>query len=135
MGQLTKNSGLLSYVDTDTWKFGTVSKDAELSFEFDFKQDEKVIDYIDPGCGCTKAWFEDGKIKGTLSIPRAGNFVEGEHHVGKSVTVMLFPEIPYHIGGPKKEKKINENKPYLRLNIAGTVLVEPETGQETAIVE
>lgn len=121
--EINKNNGLSDFVDNDTFNFNEVSNTAQVEFEFPFKKDKDVIHYIDNGCGCTKAWFEDGKIKGILSIDKAGQFQAGINPVNKIVTVMLDPQIQYITGGDKKEKIIDQNKRYFRLTLVGRVSV------------
>lgn len=126
MAEITKATGLYLYVDETTGKFKNVAKDAELQFEFAYKQEGSTIDYIEGGCGCTKAWYDEEakNIKATLSIAKSGTFQAGENGVNKYVTVMLNPGVPYLIGGPKKERIVNEEKPFFRLTLAGTVYVD-----------
>lgn len=123
MAEIKKGEG---YVPYDIYRFSEVAKDAVIEFEFPYlKDDPDFIHYIDHGCGCTKAWFdfENKKIKGTLTIARAGNFNEGINPVNKTMTVMLDPSEPYFYGGPNKERLINEKKPWFRLTLTGTVKV------------
>jgi hypothetical protein len=122
MAQLKVEDGLNNYVDTDTFLFKDAGKDDVIRFEFNFKGSPDEIHYIDPGCGCTKSWYENGKIVGTLDINKTGQIVKGKNAINKIVTVMLDPEVHYFTGGSRKERIINDNKRYLRLNLAGTAI-------------
>lgn len=125
-----KKDEIFQYVPFEIYRFNNVSQDAEVEFEFPYlKPDHNFVHYVDNGCGCTRAWFEDGKVKGVLSVSKAGipldNGVpaKGTHPINKTITVMLDPSEHYLVAGPKKEKVINQKKPWFRLTIAGTVVV------------
>lgn len=125
-----KKDGVFEYVPFEIYRFKDVSLETEVQFEFPYLKDPDFIDYVDNGCGCTRAWFEDGKIKGILSVSKAGVpvdengvFLKGVHPINKTISVMLDPSQKYLEGGAKKEKVINQNKPWFRLTLAGTVEV------------
>lgn len=121
MAEIIKKEELSKYVSNTVFKFENAGKDDIVVFEFDFLQSEDVIDYVEPGCGCTKAWVENGKIVGNLTISKVGGLnPKGTTSINKVVTIMLDPGQRYLIPGPKKEKTINDKKRWFRLSIAGT---------------
>lgn len=121
MSEVIKKEELDRYIDGRVFKFENAGHKDVVSFEFPFKATEDVIDYIEPGCGCTKAWFEDGKICGTLTIANVGGLnPEGSTAINKVVTVMLDPGERYLIAGEKKVKRVNEKKRFIKLTLAGT---------------
>lgn len=124
MSEITKKEELSKYVENPVFKFENAGKDDIVVFEFDFLQNEDVIDYVEPGCGCTKAWVENNKIVGNLTISKVGGLnPKGTTSINKVVTVMLDPGQRYLIPGPKKEKMVNDKKRFLRLTLAGTAVV------------
>lgn len=125
MAEIIKKEELSKYVSNTVFKFENAGKDDIVVFEFDFLQSEDVIDYVEPGCGCTKAWVENGKIVGNLTISKVGGLnPKGTTSINKVVTIMLDPGQRYLIPGPKKEKTINDKKRWFRLTLAGTAVVE-----------
>jgi len=125
MAEIIKKEELSKYVSNSVFKFENAKKDDIVVFEFDFLQHEDVIDYVEPGCGCTKAWVENGKIVGNLTISKVGGLnPKGTTSINKVVTIMLDPGQRYLIPGPKKEKTVNDKKRWFRLTLAGTASVE-----------
>lgn len=125
MAEIIKKEELSKYVSNTVFKFENAGKDDIVVFEFDFLQSEDVIDYVEPGCGCTKAWVENGKIVGNLTISKVGGLnPKGTTSINKVVTIMLDPGQRYLIPGPKKEKTVNDKKRWFRLTLAGTAVVE-----------
>lgn len=119
--EIVKKEELIKYVSNTVFKFENAKKEDIIVFEFDFLQSEDVIDYVEPGCGCTKAWVENGKIVGNLTISKVGGLnPKGTTSINKVVTIMLDPGQRYLIPGPKKEKTVNDKKRWFRLSIAGT---------------
>lgn len=124
MSEITKKEELGKYVENHIFKFSNAGKDDIVVFEFDLLQHEDVIDYVEPGCGCTKAWVENGKIVGNLTISKVGGLnPKGETAINKVVTVMLDPGERFLIPGPKKEKTVNEKKRFFRLTLAGNCVI------------
>lgn len=118
-----KKEDIGQYVPFNIWNFQAKSGKDVLRFEFPYLGDPEFIDYVEPGCGCTDAWYEDGKIKGILEIERAGTYASGTNAINKTLTVMLDPTQRYLIPGEQKRKKVNQDKPWLRLSLAGTVII------------
>lgn len=126
MAEINKENGLLALVDNDTYDFGEVSQDAVIEYSFPFKGSDAQIEYIEKGCGCTSAYFENGAIAGSLDLPKAnGNreYEPGETAVQKSIVVWLNDGQPRFIPNHRKERMMNNNKSFFRLNIAGKVVV------------
>lgn len=125
MSEIVKKEEVSNFFAEPIFKFSNAKKEDILNFEFNFLKDTDLIDYIEPGCGCTKAWVEDGKVKGTLTIANVGGLnPKGETAINKVVTVMLDPGERYFVPGPRKERKINDKKRWLKLSLVGTASVE-----------
>lgn len=121
MGQLRTEDGLFDYINAENFVFKDAANDAVIAFEFDFLKSGDEIDFLDKSCGnCTKVFYENGKIVGTVDITKAGALQKGRNAINKTVTIMLDPGVPYFMGGPKKEKMVNPKKRFIQLMIAGT---------------
>lgn len=119
--EIVKKEEISQYVENSVFKFSNAGPNDIVPFEFEFLKDTDVIDYIEPGCGCTKAWVENGKIVGNLTISKVGGLnPKGETSINKVVTVMLDPGERYLIPGARKEKTVNDKKRWFRLTLAGT---------------
>lgn len=114
------------YFKENIFKFGQVGPKDVINFEFEFDGDKKDIEYIDKGCGCTDAYFEDGKIKGTLNLAQAASYSEGLNPVNKYVIVYMNDGEPHYVRDEMLRRKINQDKHTERLQIAGMVLKESE---------
>lgn len=126
MAEINKENGLLALVDNDTYDFGEVSKDAVIEYSFPFKGSDAQIEYVEKGCGCTSAYFENGKIKGELNLAQANGgreYEAGDTAVQKSIVVWLNDGQSRFTANHRKERMMNNNKSFFRLNIAGKVVV------------
>ena len=114
-----------AYVSTPLYNFGEVKKDQVLDFSIDWMVDPNQIDYIQRGCGCTRVYYEDNKIKGTLDMNKAGRFeASGKTPVTKSFSIFLKDGEPHFVGDPTtKEFKLNDKKQNIRVNLYATVVV------------
>lgn len=126
MSELTLNTGIQIYVEAPTFQFGERGPEDVVEFAFDYKANGNTIEYIQRGCGCSSAyWDEDNnQIKGTLELSKAGNFQPGETPVSKDFLVYLNDGQKRYIADEAKQMVTNPNKTWFRLMIAGTVVIE-----------
>ena len=110
-------------VSKTEFDFGQASPTDVIEFEFDYNDHPDSIHYLEKSCGCTSAYFEDGKIKGVLDLNKTGNYSSGETNVVKWVTIYLNDGEDRFIADDKKRKIINPNKGTIKLSIRGRVVV------------
>lgn len=125
MAQVTSSNGLNMYVDSEEYNFGEVSGNAIVKFEFPFKRGAEEIEYIERNCGCSSAFYEDGKIKGELNISQANGsqeYGEGETPIEKFIFVWLNDGHRRYLGDDKKQRQMNPLKSWFRLAIRGKVV-------------
>lgn len=103
------------------FSFGTVKENDTVEFEFEFQGNKEDIQYIDKGCGCTDAYFEDGKIKGTLDISKASRYNPGLNPVNKYIHVYLNDGRGQYKADEKLRRVIDNDKESIRLQVAGMV--------------
>lgn len=120
--ELNENNGLSVLINDATYNFGDVKEDDVIKYEFEFLGNPNQIQYIEKGCGCTSAYFEDGKIKGELDMAKAQSYESGENQVNKYVYVWLNDGQPRFMANNKKEKITNQNKAYFVLKLIGKVI-------------
>lgn len=87
------------------------------------KRNGKVT--ISGNCGCTSAYFKDGKIKGTLDIKKANgsnDYPNGETAVSKYIFVWLNDGQPRFIADELKQKQQNPLKSWFKLSLNGSVV-------------
>lgn len=115
----------LEYVSHSIYNFGEVSPTDVLEFEIEWYKDKSDIDYIVKGCGCTSAYFEDGKIKGTLDMQKAGNFSNpGITPVQKVFTVWLNDgHSQFRAKNERLEHELNPEKGQIRVTLFARVNV------------
>lgn len=90
-------------------------------FELDeLKADD--IQYIWPGCGCSDAWYEDGKVYMTIDISQAGDWKEARMPINKHAFVRLNDGEQEFIADPQKRRKTNEKRKLIRLHAFGVVV-------------
>ena len=122
MPELTKGSGLLDYIEDPIFKFENVGPTDIVDYEFPFKQSVQGIEYIEKGCGCTSAYFMDGKIKGQLDLAKAhGNYEDGDTVISKFVFVWLNDGQPRFVADALKQKVPNPEKKWFKVQVTGTV--------------
>jgi hypothetical protein len=121
MPELTKSTGIGEYVDDPNFNFGTVGPEDTIDYEFDFKKSVADLEYIEKGCGCTSAYFMDGKIKGQLDIAKAGQYQDGDNTVSKYVFVWLNDGQPRFMADTVKQKVANPEKKWFKVQVHGTV--------------
>lgn len=128
MAQLTmQNGGMAPFVKTAIFEMGERGPLEVVDYEFEFLGSPDQIEYVEKGCGCSTAYFEDGKIKGVLDMGKAnGNqgWPPGESSVNKYVFIWLNDGEPRYIGNERKEKISNPKKSFFRLQLAGKVINE-----------
>jgi len=124
--ELTVNNGLLTLVDAAVFDFGEVGEKDIKSYAFEFKGSEDQIEYLEKGCGCSSAFYKDGKIQGELDIAQAnGNqpYNEGESAINpKYIFVYLNDGEPRFIADSLKQKQANPAKTFFKLSLIGKVV-------------
>lgn len=125
MAEIKKETGLLLMVDKDIINLGEAKKDDVFDYEFEFKGTPEQIEYIEKSCGCTSAYFEDGKIKGKLDISKTqtSDFPEGETVITKYIFVWLNDGQSRFIANERKERIGNPIKSYFKLTLTAKVVV------------
>lgn len=125
MAEITKANGLDEYVKDSIYKFGEVTPFDIVEYEFEFLGDPDDIGHVEKSCGCTSAYFKDGKIKGQLNIQQAQrNYEKGENPMNKYIFVYLNDGQPRFIADQLKQRQINPEKKFFKLQLAGTVVKE-----------
>lgn len=127
MAEITADKGLLVLVDKEKFLFGEQKEDAVVEYSFKFQGDSGQIEYIEKGCGCTSAYFneEKGTIEGTLDLAKANGaqgYSNGETAVNKYLFVWLNDGQKRFIADKQKQKLQNPKKSWFRLQLVGTVV-------------
>lgn len=124
MEGLHANSRWHEFVNKNLYEFGEVKPDDFKAFEFEWKKEKGDIEYVESSCPvCTKVWYEDGKIKGTVDFSKVGTFQKGtESAIGKQVTVYINDGLPRFIPNEKMQKTVNPLKQFITLTITGLVI-------------
>ncbi len=97
---------------------------------FSFKLGEGLtaddIEYVQAGCGCTDAYFDEETLSvvGHLDIAKAGVYNNLVNPVNKVVTVYFNDGQPRYAADSKKRMINNNKKKLQRLTIAGQVINE-----------
>lgn len=125
MAEINENNGLNALVNKTKHLFGEVKETDVLEYEFDFLGSPSQIEYIEKGCGCTSAFFKDGKIKGTLDLKKANGsqaYPNGETAIEKFIFVWLNDGQPRFVADELKQKVQNPLKAYFKLSLNGSVV-------------
>jgi hypothetical protein len=128
MAELIKDKGLEAYIDDPIYNFGEVGASDTIEYSFAFKTGGDVIEYVEKGCGCTSAYWdeENNAIAGSLDMARAApakGYSEGRTTVTKYVFVWLNDGRDRFTSDDKKQKVQNPDKEWFRLQLVGTVIV------------
>ncbi len=125
MPQVTKENGLLDLVDRDTVLLGDITPKDIIHFEVEYKRSESTIEYIETTCPCIKAWYEGGKIKGSIDISKIvkGPYAVGATSVGKNITVFLNDGINRYIAAGNKQRQSHPLKKWFQILVTGVVVV------------
>lgn len=123
--QLTEANGVQLYFDNLVFNYGDVAGDAVVEYEFPFKGEADQIEYVEKGCGCTSAYYEDGKVKGQLELAKTAppnGYGDGSTPVMKYVFVYLNDGERRWVADERKQKQMNPNKSFVRLTLTGNVV-------------
>jgi len=129
MAEITKATGLDTFVDNNKFDFGRVNLEDILKFSIQYKGDPDYIHYLENGCNCTEIFYnkENNCIEGQVTVSKIYNkdsTPKGVRPISKVASIMLDPTQHYLVAGPRKEKIVNNDKPFIRIYLNGTVLIE-----------
>jgi len=123
MGRLNGLEDFKSYLPEEIIHLGNdLEKDQQVPFEIEWLGKDSDILWVFGGCHCTDAYYENGKIKGTINMSRAG-YDRETGVVSQHVHVYLNDGNEYYISDTKKRRVSNPLSNYVSITLSGKVKV------------
>lgn len=113
----------MNYFKKEVFDVGEVGTNDKVTtfFELDELTEDKIL-YVWPGCGCSDAWYEDGKVYMTIDIAQAGDWKESKTPLNKYAFVRIDDGLPEFEADSQKRRKPNDKRELRRLQAFGVVV-------------
>lgn len=123
MANLNGTEDIRKFIDDEPVQLGQdLEKDAQVPFEIAFKGQDSDIFFVFGGCHCTDAFYEDGKIKGTINIARS-QYDRETGVLTQYVMVYMNDGRDFYLQDSKKRRVSNPDKDWFRITLAGKVKI------------
>lgn len=113
------------YIKNPVFAFGQKKIGEKVLAEFEYVGDfDKEVQYVNPGCSCTKLIGVDKKKKTIifeLDLDKVGAKEGIQTIVNKGQIIYLDPKVPEYVAGENKLRIVNKDKKRITTTINGTV--------------